>query len=165
MPLTMIALDEVTWTTGLRPGIAVCRLFVDGAGAARRAGSIRPSARAPRLRDHFPFPPFVVQTSHSQAWLARYSGALAGRPAHLALLAVLASCNVNPHYIGDVCPGAPDGTNACVTFSVGLDVSGVSQLPVGLTLPTGAVQPIERLRGETAMDGVWTAEVGAELRP
>jgi hypothetical protein len=96
--------------------------------------------------------------------LARYSGGLAGRPAHLALLATLASCNVNPHYIGDVCPGAPDGTSACVTFSVGLDRSGVSQLPVALTLPAGLVQPIERLRGETAVDGVWTADVGGELR-
>jgi hypothetical protein len=95
--------------------------------------------------------------------LARYPAALAGHRAHLILLATLASCNVNPHYIGDVCPGAPPGASACVTFSVGLDASGVSQLPVALTLPTGPVQPIERLRGETAMDGVWMAEVGGEL--
>jgi hypothetical protein len=95
--------------------------------------------------------------------LARYPAGLAGRSAHLTLLATLASCNVNPHYIGDVCPGAPAGTSACVTFSVGLDASGVSQLPVALTLPTGPVQPIERLRGEMAMDGVWTADVGGEL--
>jgi hypothetical protein len=93
----------------------------------------------------------------------RYSETLAGRSAYVALLAILASCNVNPHYIGDVCPGAPAGTSACVTFSVGLDASGVSQLPVALTLPTGPVRPIERLRGETAMDSVWMADVGGEL--
>jgi hypothetical protein len=96
-----------------------------------------------------------------------YSGDLAGRSkqlgAVLAAFAALTSCNVNPHYIGDVCPGAPSGTNACVTFAVNLDRSGVSQLPVELALPGGPVRPIERLRGETAMGGVWTADIGGEL--
>jgi hypothetical protein len=81
-----------------------------------------------------------------------------------ALFSVLPSCNHNPHYIGDVCPGAPAGSNACVTFAVGLDSSGVSQLPMELALPGGAIPPTERLRGETAMDMVWTADVGGELR-
>jgi hypothetical protein len=83
--------------------------------------------------------------------------------AALAAFAALTSCNTNPHYIGDVCPGAADGTNACVTFAVSLDRSGVSQLPFELALPAGPVRPIERLRGETAMGGVWTADVGGEL--
>jgi len=104
-----------------------------------------------------------MQRSQSEALLARYPAGLAGRRAPIILLVTLASCNVNPHYIGDVCPGAPAGTSACVTFSVGLDVSGLSQLPVALTLPAGPVQPIERLRGETAMDGVWMADVGGAL--
>jgi hypothetical protein len=80
------------------------------------------------------------------------------------LLAAFASCTTNPHYIGDVCPGAPEGASACVTFSVGLDRSGVSRLPVDLALPGGPVAPFERLRGETAMEGVWTADAGGELR-
>jgi hypothetical protein len=76
----------------------------------------------------------------------------------------LASCNQNPHYIGDVCPGAAAGADSCSTFAVGLDRSGVSLLPMGLALPGAAVPPVERLRGETAMDAVWTADAGGELR-
>ena len=45
-----------------------------------------------------------------------------------------------------------------MTFSVGLDRSGVSQLPVTLALPAGP-GPAD----QTAMDGVWRADVGGEL--
>jgi hypothetical protein len=78
-----------------------------------------------------------------------------------ALMLGLPSCNANPHYIGDVCPTA--GPNGCSTFSVGLDHSGVSLLPTSLVLPGGSIAPTERLRGETAMATVWTADVGGEL--
>jgi hypothetical protein len=80
-----------------------------------------------------------------------------------ALLCALAGCDSNPHYIGDVCPTAAAGSNACATFSVGLDTSGVSQLPMELTLPGATLAPAERLRGETAKDTVWTADAGGEL--
>jgi hypothetical protein len=79
------------------------------------------------------------------------------------LLFALAGCNENPHYIGDVCPGAAPGSGACATFSVGLDRSGVSLLPMDLALPGGSLSPAERLRGETAKDTVWTADAGGEL--
>jgi hypothetical protein len=75
----------------------------------------------------------------------------------------LADCTANPHFIGDVCPGAPEGASGCVTFAVGLDRSGVSLLGLDLELPAGPLRPVERLRGETAMDGVWTADVGDAL--
>jgi hypothetical protein len=81
----------------------------------------------------------------------------------VALACALASCNRNPHYIGDVCPGADAGSSACVTFAVGLDSSGVSKLPMGLALPGATLPPAERLRGETAKDTVWTADAGGEL--
>ena len=80
-----------------------------------------------------------------------------------ALLSVLAGCNENPHYIGDVCPGQPAGSNTCPTFSVGLDTSGVSGLKMELALPGATLPPVERLRGETAKDAVWTADAGSEL--
>ena len=80
-----------------------------------------------------------------------------------ALLTVLAGCNENPHYIGDVCPSQPAGSNTCPTFSVGLDTSGVSGLKMDLALPGATLPPVERLRGETAKDAVWTADAGGEL--
>jgi hypothetical protein len=80
-----------------------------------------------------------------------------------ALLFALASCNENPHYIGDVCPNPAVGGAACVTFSVGLDKTGVSHLPIELVLPGATLPPAERLRGETAKDTVWTADAGGEL--
>jgi hypothetical protein len=81
-----------------------------------------------------------------------------------AVLAALTSCTANPHYIGDVCPPATAAANGCGRFAVDLDRSGVSQLPVELTLPGRTVRPLERLHGRAAKDAVWTAEVGGELR-